>query len=58
MNLFSYTRGYVVVVWREKLSSEEGEVPVGFFPDWRISTEKDDIRQSENIETPFVPPPL
>ena len=41
--------------------SEEGEVTVGFFPDWRISSEDDDIRQSENIETPpfcYVPRPI
>ena len=38
------------MVRREKLFSE---VPVGFFPNWRLSTEEDDIRQSENIETPF-----
>ena len=49
---FYTLRGYVVVVRREKLFSEEGEVTVGFFPDWRISSEDDDIRQSENIETP------
>ena len=37
---------------------KEGEVAVGFFPDWRISPEEDDIRQSGKKTTGTSPSSL
>ena len=55
---FYTLRGYTLLMCGGRSCSAKKEKLHFFFPDWRISTEEDDIRQSENIETPFVPPPI